>query len=203
MLDVRLFRRPEFVAVVCQPFTVTLGFVILLVYLPAYLQGVGTRSAADSGLLLLPMTAPVLLLPLIASYLAARSSARALLTGASALIVAGALLLVTLRSNGSAIGLALPPLPLGAGVGLAFGIMDNAAVSTVPVQNAGAAAGIFNTMRIITRPWPRASPAPSTPSVSSSRCYPPSARSSRTWPSAPGRPLDDLGAEFQYSALPS
>lgn len=39
MFDVRLFRRPEFVAVVCQPFTVTLGFVVLLVYLPAYLQG--------------------------------------------------------------------------------------------------------------------------------------------------------------------
>jgi MFS family permease len=75
MLDVRLFRRPEFVAVVCQPFTVTLGFVILLIYLPAYLQGVGARST------------------------------------------------------------------------LAFGVMDNAAVSTVPARNAGAAAGIFNTMR--------------------------------------------------------
>jgi hypothetical protein len=30
MFDVRLFGRPEFVAVVCQPFTVTLGFVILI-----------------------------------------------------------------------------------------------------------------------------------------------------------------------------
>lgn len=148
MFDVRLFRRPEFVAVVCQPFTVTLGFVILLVYLPAYLQGVGGRSVLASGLLLLPMTAPVLLLPLAAGRLAARTSVRAVLTGASALIVAGALLLTTLRSDGSWLDLALPLLPFGAGVGLAFGVMDNAAVSTVPVENAGAAAGIFNTMRI-------------------------------------------------------
>lgn len=148
MFDVRLFRRPEFVAVVCQPFTVTLGFVVLLVYLPAYLQGVGGRSTVASGLLLLPMTAPVLLLPLAAGRLAARTSVRAVLTGASALIVAGALLLVTLRSDGSWPALALPLLPFGAGVGLAFGVMDNAAVSTVPVENAGAAAGIFNTMRI-------------------------------------------------------
>ncbi|MFG2626423.1 MFS transporter [Streptomyces sp. NPDC048473] len=148
MFDVRLFRRPEFLAVVCQPFTVTLGFVVLLVYLPAYLQGVADRTTLASGLLLLPMTAPVLLLPLAASHLAARTSVRAVLTGASVLIVAGALLLATLHSNGSWLALALPLLPFGAGVGLAFGVMDNAAVSTVPVENAGAAAGIFNTMRI-------------------------------------------------------
>ncbi|AEW92873.1 MULTISPECIES: MFS transporter [Streptomycetaceae] len=147
VFDVRLFRRPELVAVVCQPFTVTLGFVILLVYLPAYLQGVADRSIVASGLLLLPMTAPVLLLPLAAGHLAARTSVRAVLTGASALIVVCALLLTTLRSDGSWPALALPLLPLGAGVGLAFGVMDNAAVSTVPVENAGAAAGIFNTMR--------------------------------------------------------
>lgn len=148
MFDVRLFRRPEFVAVVCQPFTVTLGFVILLVYLPAYLQGVAGRGILASGLLLLPMTAPVLLLPLAAGPLAARTSIRTVLTGASALIVTGALLLTTLHSNGSPLALALPLLPFGAGVGLAFGVMDNAAISTVPVENAGAAAGIFNTMRI-------------------------------------------------------
>jgi predicted MFS family arabinose efflux permease len=148
MFDVRLFRRAEFVAVVCQPFTVTLGFVILLVYLPAYLQGAGARAVADSGLLLLPMTAPVLLLPLAASSLAARTSLRAVLTAASALIVAGSLLLLTLRSDGSPLVLALPLLPFGAGVGLAFGVMDNAALAVVPAANAGAAAGMFNTMRL-------------------------------------------------------
>lgn len=148
MFDVRLFRRPELVAVVCQPFTVTLGFVVLLVYLPAYLQGVAGRTVLASGLLLLPMTAPVLLLPLAAAQLAARTSVRAVLVGASALIVVGSLLLTTLHSSGSWPALALPLLPFGAGVGLAFGVMDNAAVSTVPVENAGAAAGIFNTMRI-------------------------------------------------------
>ncbi|MEV7595916.1 MFS transporter [Kitasatospora sp. NPDC089797] len=148
MFDVRLFRRPEFVAVVCQPFTVTLGFVILLVYLPAYLQGVAGRTVGTSGLLLLPMTLPVLLLPLAAARLAALTSVRAVLTGASALIAAGALLLTTLHGDGSWPALALPLVPFGAGVGLAFGVMDNAAVSTVRVEHAGAAAGIFNTMRI-------------------------------------------------------
>ncbi|MEU6587434.1 AhpC/TSA family protein [Nocardia sp. NPDC046763] len=85
---------------------------------------------------------------LVAGHLAARTSVRAVLTCASALIATGSLLLVTLHGNGSWLESALPPLPFGAGVGLAFGVMDNAAVSTVPVENAGVAAGIVNTMRI-------------------------------------------------------
>jgi MFS family permease len=148
MFDVRLFGKPAFVAVVCQPFTVTLGFVILLVYLPAYLQGAAGRSITASGLLLLPMTAPVLIFPLIASVLAARTSLRAVLTAASLLIAIGAALLTTLTDHGSWLLLAMPLVPFGVGVGLAFGVMDNAAVNTVPVANSGAAAGIFNTMRI-------------------------------------------------------
>lgn len=148
MFDVRLFAKPAFVAVVCQPFTVTLGFVILLVYLPAYLQGAGGHSLTASGLLLLPMTAPVLVLPLVASFIAARTSLRAVLTAASLLIAVGAALLTTVTDHSSWLVLAGPLLPFGIGVGLAFGVMDNAAVSTVPVASAGAAAGMFNTMRI-------------------------------------------------------
>ncbi|MHA3022343.1 MFS transporter [Mycobacterium sp. BMJ-28] len=148
MFDIRLFGKPAFAAVVCQPFTVTLGFVILLVYLPAYLQGAAGRSITASGLLLLPMTAPVLLLPLMASVLAARTSLRAVLTAASLLIALGSALLTTLTDHSSWLLLAMPLLPFGIGVGLAFGVMDNAAVSTVPIANSGAAAGIFNTMRI-------------------------------------------------------
>ncbi|MFF2147442.1 MFS transporter [Kitasatospora sp. NPDC058190] len=146
MFDVRLFRRPEFLAVVCQPFAVPLGSVVLLVHLPAYLQGVGGRSVLASGLLLLPMTAPVLVLPLVAGRLATAASVRAVLTAASALIATGALLLAAVRGDGG--WLAVPLLPLGAGVGLAFGVMDDAAVGTVSVEHAGATAGIFNTMRI-------------------------------------------------------
>lgn len=148
MFEVRLFLKPAFVAVVCQPFTVTLGFVILLVYLPAYLQGAGGRSVTASGLMLLPMTVPVLVLPMVAAFIAARTSLRAVLTAASLLIAIGAVLLTTMTDDGSWLSLAAPLVPLGIGVGLAFGVMDNAAVSTVPVGNSGAAAGIFNTMRI-------------------------------------------------------
>jgi MFS family permease len=148
MFDVRLFRRADFVAVVCQPFAVTLAFVVLLVYLPPYLQGLTGRDVLGSGLLLIPLTLPVLVTPLLGGWLGARTSLRAVLTLAAVLNAAGCLGLLTLNPHSTWLGLAGPLLLCGVGVGLAFGVMDNAAVSTVPVEHAGAAAGIFNTVRL-------------------------------------------------------
>jgi predicted MFS family arabinose efflux permease len=148
MFDVRLFRRPDFVAIVTQPFAITLGFVVLLAYLPPYLQGVTGRSVLASGLLLLPLTVPVLVMPVLGAKLAARTSLRAVLLVSALLNATGALTLLTLHAQTSWLELAGPLVLTGAGVGLAFGVMDNAAVSTVPLDRAGAASGIFNTMRL-------------------------------------------------------
>ena len=87
-------------------------------------------------------------MPFAGSWLAARVSMRAVLTAASCLTAVAALLLVTLRPGAGWAALALPLLPFGLGVGLAFGVMDNAAVSSVPLAQAGVASGIFNTLRI-------------------------------------------------------
>jgi EmrB/QacA subfamily drug resistance transporter len=148
MFDLTLFRRPTFVAVVCQPFTITFGFVVLLVYLPAYFQGVGGADPATSGALLLPLTVPVLLIPLLAGPVAARVPLRAMLGSSSLLIAAGSLWLVVLSPTASWPQLIGPLLVFGIGVGSAFGVMDNAAVSVVSHERAGMASGIFNTMRI-------------------------------------------------------
>ena len=148
MFDLSLLRKPTFVAVVCQPFTITFGFVVLLVYLPAYFQGVGGMSSAVSGALLLPLTLPVLVIPLVVGPLAARVPLRVMLGCSSLMIAGGSFWLITLGPQSSWLELLGPLLLFGSGVGSAFGIMDNAAVSVVPREQAGMAAGIFNTMRI-------------------------------------------------------
>ncbi|MBT2207977.1 MFS transporter [Actinomadura sp. NEAU-AAG7] len=148
MFDLSLFRRPTFIVVVCQPFTITFGFVVLLVYLPPYFQGVGGHSATEAGALLLPLTVPVFLVPLVAGRIAARIPLRVMLAASSALIAVGSLWLMTLQPDASWTNLAGPLLVFGVGVGSAFGVMDNAAVSVAPVERAGMASGIFNTMRI-------------------------------------------------------
>lgn len=147
MFDVRLFTRPAFVAVICQPFALTLVLVVLLAYLPPYLQGIGGRTILESGLALLPLTVPVLVLPAVGAWLVSRVRLRVVLTGSAALVAAGTGLL-TLTPATSISALVAPLLISGTGVGLAFGVLDNAAISTVPVDQAGAASGIFNTMRL-------------------------------------------------------
>ncbi|WP_051970177.1 MFS transporter [Kitasatospora azatica] len=148
MFDLSLFKRPTFIVVVCQPFTITFGFVVLLVYLPQYFQGVGSLSATAAGAVLLPLTIPVLALPLVAGRIATRVPLRVMLAASSALIAAGSLWLVVLQPSSGLSGLIGPLAVFGIGVGSAFGVMDNAAVSVVPVERAGVASGIFNTMRI-------------------------------------------------------
>lgn len=146
--DLSLFRRLKFVAVMSQPFTIVFGFVILVVYLPEYFQGVDNISPAATGALLLPLMLPVFALPMLIGQVASRVPLRVLLTISSLLIAAGALWLLTLQPGHGALALVGPLLVFGIGVGSAFGVMDNAAVSSVPVERAGMAAGMFNTIRI-------------------------------------------------------
>ncbi|MGY3337647.1 EmrB/QacA subfamily drug resistance transporter [Streptomyces filamentosus] len=149
MFDLGLFRNPTFVVVVCQPFTITFGFVVLLNFLPPYFNGVGGHGDTASGALLLPLTLPVFVLPLVVGRLVAgRVSSRILLTASSLLIAVGSLWLIVLEPGQPWYETAGPLLVFGLGVGSAFGAMDNAAVSVVPVERAGMASGIFNTMRI-------------------------------------------------------
>lgn len=148
VFDLSLLRRPTFLAVMSQPFTIVFGFVILVVFLPPYFQGVDGYSPSASGLLLLPLMAPVFVLPILIGQFAGRVPARIILTISSLLIAAGSFWLVTLQPDQAWWKVAGPLLVFGLGVGSAFGVMDNAAVSSVPVEDAGMAAGMFNTMRI-------------------------------------------------------
>ena len=91
---------------------------------------------------------PVFFLPVLVGRFAARVPLRYLLATSSLLIAAGALWLLVLEPGGGPFTLVGPLLVFGLGVGSAFGVMDNAAVSSVPVEQAASAAGMFNTIRI-------------------------------------------------------
>ncbi|MEV5892503.1 MFS transporter [Nonomuraea fuscirosea] len=147
MFDIRLFRGAAFTAMMCLPFSVTFGLAALNVFLPVFLQS-GGATPLGAALELTPLEVPVLLVPLAARRLTARWSARGLLVAGPVLIAAGSFGLIVMDRGSSPWASAAPLLVVGAGVGLAFAVMDNAAISAVPVEKAGAAAGMFNTMRI-------------------------------------------------------
>nr|WP_302848865.1 MFS transporter [Azotobacter vinelandii] len=120
----------------------------LIVYVPIWFIVIQGRDAFTAGLAILPLTAPMLVVPLLAGRMAQRVSP-GLLSGIGFLVSAiGAWLLMGLSPDGSLWMMAIPMLLIGIGNGLPWGLMDALSVSVVPKERAGMAAGIFTTMRV-------------------------------------------------------
>jgi MFS family permease len=148
LLDLSLFTQRDFVGVQLLPVATCLGYVVLLVILPLHLLGVQRQSPAQVGMQMFALSAPMLVLPLLAAGWAQRVGA-ARLCAAGLLVCASGLYALSQRV------LHAPPtqwwpalLLIGAGTALPWGLMDGLSVSVVPVQRAGMAAGIFGTVRV-------------------------------------------------------
>jgi len=148
MIDLNLFRRPTFVAAQILPIVLSFGFVVPLIYLPLYFQGLGNYSPLEAGLAILPLTIPMSVVPVLASRLIARFSMRGLVSVGLVLNSFGALWLSGVIAEAEGVALLSALLLIGIGSGIVNGQTDNLAVSVVPPEHSGMAAGIFNTMRI-------------------------------------------------------
>lgn len=149
MFDFTLLRNPRFFTLCLIPVTLAFSFVSLLVYLPIYFTAVYGFDSGIVGWIMVIMTVPVVLVPLVAGQLLARGATARWLLAISMLLVgigAGALLVIDPKTSVVAIAPGL--LLIGAGMGLSAGILDGAAVGSVPPERAGTAAGMFNTSRL-------------------------------------------------------
>lgn len=148
MLDLSLFRYPRFIGVQLLPVATGFSFVALIVYLPIWFIAVQGRDEFAAGLAILPLTAPMLVVPLLAGVLA-KWIAPGVLSGVGFFMSAiGALLLMRLSPDGGVGTIILPMLLIGVGNGLPWGLMDALSVSVVPKGRAGMASGIFTTSRV-------------------------------------------------------
>ncbi len=128
--------------------TTSVGFLGVLVFLPTYLQAAAGLSPAASGVTMLLLTAPVLIMPMVAVALVNRGvPARPLIVIALALVVAGNLWLVTLNADDAVVAVAAPLVMIGVGMGASFGITDGQAMALVHADAVGMAAGFLNTLR--------------------------------------------------------
>ena len=148
MLDLSLFRLPAFAGVQLLAAAPAFSFVVLLVLLPARFIGIEGYSAFDAGRMMIALSAPMLVLPMLAG-LAAQRFAAARICASGLLLAAGGLLWLSTCAPGlPAAALVGPLLLIGCGISLPWGLMDGLAISVVPVERAGMAAGIFNTTRV-------------------------------------------------------
>ena len=70
MLELSLFRYPRFIGVQLLPVATGFSFIALIVYLPIWFIVIQGRDAFTAGLAILPLTAPMLVVPLLAGRMA-------------------------------------------------------------------------------------------------------------------------------------
>jgi MFS family permease len=148
MLDLSLFAYGRFVGAQALPVGVAYSFVVPFFLLPVRFIQVEGMSEFATGLMLLPLSAPIALVPFAAAQLT-RWIPNGLLA-ASGLLVSGLGIawLATVPTGAGALAFVGPLLTMGLGAGIPWGLMDDLAISVVPKERAGMATGIFGTMRV-------------------------------------------------------
>ena len=147
MLDLSLFRYPRFVGVQLLPIATCACFVVLLVIIPLRLIGIEQQGAIGAGFIMLGLSAPMLVVPIVATMLA-RHVSPGMLCGIGLLIAASGLVWLAGFTAEDGAMIVLPMLVIGVGAGLPWGLMDGLSVGVVPVERAGMATGIFSTVRV-------------------------------------------------------
>ncbi|WP_375484705.1 DHA2 family efflux MFS transporter permease subunit [uncultured Jatrophihabitans sp.] len=148
MLDLGLLRNRSFVGVLLAGLVLTLAAFTSFTYVSIWLQSVLGLSPIQAGLTGLPLS--------IAAFAVSAGIGRFLHGGRTGLIIGGGLLLIGAGGlanaalvHGSASWPELIPgfVLVGFGVGLATPTLGSAAMSAVPVERGGMAAGAVNTAR--------------------------------------------------------
>jgi predicted MFS family arabinose efflux permease len=148
MLPLELFRRPAFTGVRLAAFAVSASMFALFLYLTLYLQNYLGHSPLEAGVRYLPITITIFLVAPVAGGLLPRVPARLLMSAGLALAAVGLLAMSGLDADSDWTA----PLPgfllAGAGVGLLNPVIAAVAMSVVPRERSGMAAGINDTFRL-------------------------------------------------------
>lgn len=151
VMDVSLLRNTRFISIIFMPVLQTFGFITLLTYLPSALSAVYGLNSGELALVMLALTGPVLIAPIIGVQLEGRFeflTVYRIFYGATALMLLGNAGLLLLAAVPPVWVLFLPMLLLGFSFGLPLGLIDRAALESVPAVNSGSASGFLQFARL-------------------------------------------------------
>jgi EmrB/QacA subfamily drug resistance transporter len=147
MLPLGLFRLPSFTGVQLAAFAVSGSLFALFLYMTLYLQNYLGYSPFQAGLRYLPITIASFIAAPIAGALLSRVQARLLMSVGLAVAGIGLLLMSGVGAQDEWTTLLGGFLVAGLGVGLLNPVIADVAVSVVPKERSGMAAGINDTFR--------------------------------------------------------
>jgi EmrB/QacA subfamily drug resistance transporter len=149
VLDPRFFRSAPFAGAVLTAISAFAAFGGFLFLATLYFQDVRDMSALVAGLHILPMATAMAVGAVVSSRILARSGGRLPLLIAGAGIAVGGLLLSGITTSWSTLHIVIAFAVFGLGSGMVNAPITQAAVSGMPIAQAGVASGIASTSRQI------------------------------------------------------
>lgn len=149
IVDFSLFRNGPYFGASAAAFALVGAYWAVMFFQPQYLQDVRGHAAVVSGLMILPVTVPMIFVSPFSGRLIARFGARVLMTAGMALGVLGLLALTQIGPHSSYALLLAGYLPFGVALGLVYAPMSTAAMAAMPAEKVGVASGVLAMDRVM------------------------------------------------------
>ncbi len=148
LVSLKLFQNRQFSSSSLTTMILTLGMAGLIFSLPVFLQSVRNLDALHTGLTLLPLSLTVLVAaPLAASVGHKVSPKYIIMVGMLLNVVSYLVMRMTISIDATTWSIAPGLILFGLGMALVMSQINNMALSSVSVQEAGEASGVLNTLR--------------------------------------------------------
>jgi EmrB/QacA subfamily drug resistance transporter len=149
IVDFSLFRNGPYFGATAAAFGLVGAYWSLIFFQPQYLETVLRYSATTAGLLILPITVPMILISPFAGRLVAAVGARALMTVGMVCGLGGVLVMTSITKTSDYL-LVLPGyLLFGIALGLVYAPMSTAAMAAMPREKSGIASGVLAMNRLV------------------------------------------------------
>lgn len=147
MLPLGLFKLRSFTGVQLAAFAVSCSMFAMFLYLTLYLQNYLGYSPLEAGLRYLPITLAAFVVAPVAGALLSRVPARVLMSAGLGVTGVGLLLMSGIETSSEWTTLLGGFLVAGVGIGLINPVIADVAVSVVPNERSGMAAGVNDAFR--------------------------------------------------------
>jgi EmrB/QacA subfamily drug resistance transporter len=149
MLDLSYFRLPTYIGANLAQLSFSAGTLTMLTFIPIFLQSGLGHGAAAAGLMMLPMVAPLFIVPRIVSrHLAHRLSGRSLLALGLFLVCIGLFWFASVVCDVAYFPMLGGMLLSGVGAGLLNGETTKVGMMVIPRERSGMASGVSGTVRV-------------------------------------------------------
>ena len=149
IVEFDLFRNGPYFGASAAAFAIVGSYWALMFFQPQYLQDVRGHSAIEAGVLILPITAPMIAISPFSGRLIRRFGARGLMTAGMLFATVGLLILTRIDAGSSYAQVLIGYLLFGIALGLVYAPMSTAAMAAMPGDKVGIASGVLAMDRIV------------------------------------------------------